>query len=260
MRAALYAGLVAGSVFLHSAGAFAGEGSSLRGLKPPPDALNALEPPGPDALEGLSWRAVELAPPLAPRLSLYTGNLDSHRASTSTLAFSSGFYRPLGHVETLGRGNFSPLHDALPKYTLYNHVSHALPGGWGLGFGVRQSEFNFVNANLLAFSAERYFGNFRGAYTLYSSRTDGTPMASAHRFQVNYFYGERNTVGLAYTTGRDIDHLGLAAGFPTSDVRDLTLSGRHWLSPNWALTYDVLSQEQAMYSRQCLSFGVSRSF
>jgi hypothetical protein len=43
-------------------------------------------------------------------------------------------------------------------------------------------------------------------------------------------------------------------------VRDLTLSGRHWLSPNWALTYDVLSQEQAMYRRQGLRFGVSRSF
>ena len=260
MRTALYAGLVAGSVFLQAAGAFAGEGSSLRGLKPPRDALSAIGSADAEAGDSPSWRAVELAPPLARRYSVYTGSLDSHSVSTSKLTFSSGFYRPLGQAPALGQGSFSPLHDALPKYTLYNHVSRALPGGWGLGFGVRQSEFNFINENLLSFSAERYFGNFRGAYTLYSSRVDGATMGAAHRFQVNYFYGERNTVGLAYTTGRDIDHLGFNIGLPMSDVRDLTLSGRHWLSPNWALTYDVLSQEQALYRRQGLRFGVSRSF
>jgi hypothetical protein len=46
-----------------------------------------------------------------------------------------------------------------------------------------------------------------------------------------------------------------------ADVRDLTLSGRHWLTPNWALTYDLLSQEHAYLNRrQGLRLGVSRSF
>lgn len=260
MRTALLAGLVAGSVFLQGAGAFAGEGSSLRGLKPPRDALDAMQGDRAEAGEGLNWRAVEIMPPLAPRLSLYAGQLERSHFSSSTASISSGLYRPLLPIRPLGDAGLSPLHDALPKYTLYSQVNQTLPGGWGLGFGVRQSEFNFATTNLLAFSAERYFGNFRGAFTLYANRADGSPAGSAQRFQVNYFYGERNTVGLAYTTGRDIDHLGLAAGLPVSDVRDLTLSGRHWLSPNWALTYDVLSQEQALNRRQGLRFGVSRSF
>jgi YaiO family outer membrane protein len=260
MRSALFAALVAGSVFLQADGVFAGEGSSLRGLKPPTDAARAMNGLRAEAADGLSWRAVEVMPPLAPRLSLYEGHLDRYHFSTGTASFSSGLYRPLGQIQGVGNGNFNPLHDALPKYTLYNHVTQSLPGGWGLGFGVRQSEFNFANSNLLSFSAERYFGSFRGAYTLYSSRTDGSSAGSAHRFQVNYFYGDRNTVGLSYTSGRDMDHHGPAVGLPIADVRDLTLSGRHWLSPNWALTYDLLSQEQALYRRQGLRFGVSRTF
>jgi len=44
-------------------------------------------------------------------------------------------------------------------------------------------------------------------------------------------------------------------------VRDLSLSGRHWLSTNWALTYDVQTQTQeSALRRQGLRLGVSRSF
>jgi YaiO family outer membrane protein len=261
MRTALYAGLVAGSVLLHPFTGFAGEGSSLRGLKPPRDALAAVAESDTAASEGLKWQGVENLRDLAPRLSLYGGSLETHHFSSHTLDFSSGLHRPFGQAYSpLGDGNFNPVHDVVPKYTLYNYVNQTLPGGWGLGFGVRQSGFNFGSSHLLAFSAERYFGSFRGAFTLYSSRADGSPLGSAHRFQVNYFYGERNTVGLAYTTGRDIEHPAVGIGVPLADVRDLTLSGRHWLSPNWALTYDVLSQEQALYRRQGLRLGVSRSF
>ena len=187
MRTALLAGLVAGSVFLQGSGAFAGEGSSLRGLKPPRivwTRWTALGPTPPRASAGvLSKSCRRLHPPLALR-----GQLNRYRISSGSASFSSGLYRPLGPIQPLGEGNFSPLYDAVPKYTLYNQVTQSLPGGWGLGFGVRQSEFNFASSNLLAFSAERYFGNFRGAYTLYSNRIDGSTNGSAHRFQVNYFY------------------------------------------------------------------------
>jgi YaiO family outer membrane protein len=263
MRTALWAGLVAGSVLLQAAAAFAGEGSSLRGLKPPRDALTSESVAAvATSSEGVKWQAAENTPDLAPRLSLYTGTLETQRFNSGNASVSSGRYRPLGAASTpLGAGNLDPLHNTLPKYAVYSQVNQALPGGWGLGFGMRQSEYNFATSNLLSFSAERYFGHFRGAYTLYSNVTDGTALASAHRFQVSYFYGERNTIGLAYTTGRDIDHLGLGVALPLNDARDLTLSGRHWFSPNWALTYDVLSQEQGTLARrQGLRLGVRRTF
>jgi len=262
MRTALCAGLVAGSVFLHAVSAFAGEGSSLRGLKPPRDDAEtaAVTPDASDP--GIRWRGVSNLLDLAPRLSLYGGSgvLETRHFATQHADYSMGLYRPLGTVSPLGEGSASPLNDALPKYTLHRQVTGTIGGGFGLGFGVRPSEYNFTTTNLLSVSAEQYIGSFRGAYTLYSNRADGSSLGSAHRFQVNYFYGERNTVGLAYTTGRDLEHLGPAVGLPANDVRDLSLSGRHWLSPNWALTYEALQQEQTLYKRQGLRLGVSRSF
>ena len=148
----------------------------------------------------------------------------------------------------------------LPKYSLSRHLTYNLAGGWGVGFGVRQSDYNFATHSLLSVSAERYLGNLRGAYTLYSNRTEGTDAGSTQRWQVNYFYGERNTVGLSYTTGRDIENLINPLGLALSDVRDLTLSGRHWVSTNWALTYDLLSHDGGLSRRQGLRLGVSRSF
>ena len=128
---------------------------------------------------------------------------------------------------------------------------------------MRHSEYNFSAADLLAFSAERSVGSFRGAYTLYSNRSDTLGNGASHRFQLSYLYGERNTVGLAYTTGRDVENLSQPLGLPNgaslADVRDWSLSGRHWLSTNWALTYDVQTQDST-YRRQGLRLGVSRSF
>ena len=262
MRSARYAGLVAGAVLLQGFVVFAGEGSSLRGLKPPSDevatsAQYALTGRGP-ALK----RAADDTLPISPRLFLSGGTFESRRFTTADADFRFGLHQPAGqNIAALAEPNIHTLHDVLPRHTSYSQFNQTLPGGWGLGFGVRQTEYNFATANLLSFSAERSFGNFRGAYTLYSNRAEGATLGSTHRFEVSYLYGERNTVGLSYTTGRDIESVALPAGLSLSDVRDWTLSGRHWLSPNWALTYDVLSQEQGpLYRRQGLRLGVSRSF
>jgi YaiO family outer membrane protein len=262
MRSARYAGLVAGAVLLQGSVVFAGEASSLRGLKPPRDdaassAQYALTGRGP-ALK----RADDDTLPISPRLFLSGGTFQSRRFTTADADFRFGLHQPVGqNIAALAESGVQTVHDVVPRQTSYSQFTQTLPGGWGLGFGVRQTEYNFATANLLSFSAERSFGNFRGAYTLYSSRAEGATLGSTHRFEVSYLYGERNTVGLSYTTGRDIESVALPAGLSVSDVRDWSLSGRHWLSPNWALTYDVLSQEQGpLYRRQGLRLGVSRSF
>jgi YaiO family outer membrane protein len=260
MMTAQKAWLVAGAVSLQGL-AFAGEGSSLRGLKIPTAAsetpaytLSGSEP-------RLKRTGDDPLPDFGARIFLSGGTSHVRRLTTDDMDYRFGLHQPNGaYAPALSEPGISSLIETSPRYTLSTRVTRALPGGWGLGFGVRQSEYNFASANLLSFSAERAFGSFRGAYTLYSSRAEGTGLGSAHRFEVNYLYGERNSVGLSYTTGRDIDNLSIPSTLSLSDVRDWTLSGRHWLSPNWALTYDVLSQEQVLFKRQGLRMGVSRTF
>jgi YaiO family outer membrane protein len=264
MRAARYA-IIAGAVGLQSLSALAGEGSSLRGLKVPASALDAeaVAPRFSGGAPRLKRNGDTALPQVVPpRLFLSGGTSQAHRVTAKDTEYRLGVHQPAGqNIPALAESNIHTLVDALPRYTLYSDVTRALPGGWGLGFGVRETEYSFSTRNLLSFSAHRDFGSFRGAYTLYSNGAEGSGLGSAHRFEVRYLYGERNTIGLSYTTGRDIDNAGLPMAFSSGDVRDWTLSGRHWLSPNWALTYDVLSQDQgSFYRRQGLRLGVSRSF
>jgi YaiO family outer membrane protein len=264
MRTTICAWLVGVSVFCQGL-SYASEGSSLRGLKPPRggDDVRTLALSPTQTASGLDWHAAA-RDDLAPRLTLYTGTRETHHFSAGEFTYTTSLHHPAGlSVSALPRTPFDPRFSGTPRYTLVNHATRELPGGWGVGFGLRQSDYGYTTSNLLALSAEHYFGNVRGAYTLYSNGANGSALAAAHRFQVNYFYGKRNVVGLSYTTGRDIDNVGLSAiGLPVADVRDLSLSGRHWLSTNWALTYDLLSQEQSLWSsrRQGLRLGVSRSF
>jgi YaiO family outer membrane protein len=263
MRTAIYAGIVAGCVLLNPFAVFAAEESPLRGLRIPGEAtdLDVAGPSTPGSEPGLKWRRVDTALDLGPRVMLYGGSLETRRFGIGSANVSVSLYRPQVHGLAGGSASVDRLHDVIPKYTLYRYVSQPLGPQWGLGFGVRHTEYSSATNQLYSVSAERYIGSFRGAYTLYSNRTDGADLGAAHRFQVNYLYGERNSVGLAYTTGRDIENAGLATGPGLADTRDWTLSGRHWLSTNWALTYDLLSHDSgSAYKRQGLRLGVSRSF
>jgi len=260
MMTAQKAWLVAGAVSLQGL-AFAGEGSSLRGLKIPSAVAEAPVYTLSGTEARLKRNSDTALPDFGARLFLSGGTSHSRRFTTNDTDYRFGLHQPNGaYIPALSEPGVASLIDTMPRYTLSTRVTRTLPGGWGLGFGVRQTEYNFASANLLSFSAERAFGSFRGAYTLYSNPAEGTGLGAAHRFEVSYLYGERNSVGLAYTTGRDLDRVAIPATLSLSDVRDWTLSGRHWLSPNWALTYDVLSQEQVLFRRQGLRLGVSRSF
>ena len=263
MNTGRFTGFLAGAVCLYGLAAHAAEGPAYRGLKLPANTFeNDASSYGIALSAAGARRSADIAlPDFAPRI-LFTGNVQTRALRAGDYEYRFALHQPFGHnVAALSEPSIHSLHDVVPRYTLYSHVTQLLPGGWGIGLGVRQTEYNFYSANLLSLSAERYWGSFRGAYTLFSSRAEGATLGSAHRFEVTYLYGERNTIGLSYTTGRDIDNFNIPTISALSDTRDWSLSGRHWLSPNWALHYDLLSQEQGtMYRRQGLRLGVSRAF
>lgn len=260
MRIALSAGLLSGALCMTTFTALAAEGSSLRGLKPLSGAFEAepLAAMFTGTAPGLKGDTDRRMFELSPRLSNFGGTFETRQSSANDIDFALGLHRPTGqNIAALAERNIHTLHDAVPRYTLFTHAEQALPGGWGLGFGVRHREYNFATSSLVALSASGNWGSWRSGYTLFSDSSGG----STRRMRVSYSYGERNTIGLAYTTGRDIETPSVPLGLQLQDVRDWTLSGRHWLSPSWALTYDVLSQEQnGHYRRQGLRFGVRGSF
>src|SRR6185369_17900552 len=105
-------------------------------------------------------------------------------------------------------GSLSEQHQVLPKTSGFVQIAKLLPDGWGANFGMRRSEYTTSGVNTLVAGAERYWGDWRAAYTLYSGRPDGGPSAETHRLQLTRFYGDRSSVGLSYSFGREIENVG----------------------------------------------------
>ena len=213
---------------------------------------------------GSSWRVahLDLSRQIADRYTIYGGLRGIRRFGLEDTEATMGFYYPLDATLTsVLEASVSPSYHVLPKYALFGQLQKALGGGWGASLGLRHSEYERSVVDVLSTTAERYWGNWRGAYTVYAGRPQGAASASAHRFQLTHYYGDHNFVGVDYTTGREVENVGPPRGVRSTDVNGWTLSGRHWLSSAWALTYDLVSHEQgALYRRQGLRLGVRHSF
>jgi YaiO family outer membrane protein len=175
-------------------------------------------------------------------------------------AYGSLYYPLAEHWNSVLEGNVSPTHNVLPEFSLGGQLQRVLPGGWLAGAGLRHNSFALTDSRVATISLERYWGDFRAAYTLFSGKPDGGSSASAHRFQFNYYYGDRDSAGLSYTTGREVENIGLA-GLRTTDVRNWTLSGRHWFARDWALSYDLSTHKQgSLYRREGFRLGLRYRF
>ena len=172
-----------------------------------------------------------------------------------------GFTYPLGETWTVQlEASLSPTHDVLPSYSVLGQLQKNLAHGWNLQAGIRHSEYTKFNTDIAILTAERYWNSFRGAYSLYLGRLDGGGTAPNHVVQFDYYYGERNSIGVLVANGREIADLG-PSGALITDVRSYALRGRHWIGPDWAISFEVLHHEQVgLYTRQGAQIGLRRAF
>jgi hypothetical protein len=73
----------------------------------------------------------------------------------------------------------------------------------------------------------------------------------AQRTQWSYSFGERNSLGMSYNSGRDVD----------ASPSQFGLFGRYWFSQNWSFSAEALSREPGSPLRlQDFRIGVQRRF
>jgi YaiO family outer membrane protein len=214
---------------------------------------------------GLSdWRSLYLegAHNIAERQTVYGGLRRTERFDKYDTEALVGYYHPLAPTWTLLlEGTASPQHQVLARGSALAQIFKSLPEGWGLNLGYRRSEFTTNGVNLFLAGAERYWGNWRGGVTVYSGQPDGAPSAESYRFQLTRYYGERSYVGVSYAFGREVENVGPPVGILTTDVRDLTINGRHWLTRDWALAWDLVAHEQGrLYRREGIRLGLRYRF
>ena len=172
-----------------------------------------------------------------------------------------GGYMPLSDKWLLQlEASGSNTHRVLPEWSALAQISLRLPAAWGVSLGARRSEYTDSGSRLLLASVENYFGSVRVAYTLYSGRPDGAASAASHRLALDYFYGERSSVGISGSTGRELESVGIGRAIVT-DVDSISLTARHWFTPHWAITGELLHHRQgALYTREGARVGIRLRF
>jgi YaiO family outer membrane protein len=170
---------------------------------------------------------------------------------------AGGLHQPLSdRLSTLLETSYASGHGLTQEWSMLGQVAASLGEGWGVRAGLRHSELGLkelplyspslgtgATADVGMLTLERSWNRYRGAYTYYTGRADNGTVASGHRVQVHYFYGERSSVGLAYTTGQQVESFGTAALVGTPEVSNVGVTGEHWLSEAWSLKYDALVEE-----------------
>lgn len=155
---------------------------------------------------------------------------------------------------------YSGTHRVLPKSALRGDIGYSLADGWLAWGGLKHTEYADAKVDLTSLSVERYWDKFRAAYTLSNSRLDSGGSATTHRMQADYFYGDRNRIGLGYVSGQEVENLG-QSGVLSSDVRSVFMVGTHWFAPQWGVSYELNQHRQGdSYTRKGISLGIRRLF
>jgi len=283
MNRTLYA-LVASIAALAASGA---SGSDLRGLQPASEPPGLILPASPwsaptNAAEFYSTAAVGLrlhrsaekaaaaigerraaghganrggAPDTGESYMLYGGVREVPRLGQPTVESYGGVFYPLaenwGSSLEAGVTRDSPF--ASRRYSLFGQFHTTLSPGHELSLGLKYT-YDTPQAPLYWLNSESAGGVANG--DALAPRPGG---GAGYQLQLSYLYGVRNTVGLAYASGRELEYFGLPYD-AFADARQFMLTGHHWLSPNWAFNYDIYAPDSNLLRRQGLRLGLRYRF
>ncbi|MDH5692433.1 MAG: YaiO family outer membrane beta-barrel protein [Gammaproteobacteria bacterium] len=191
--------------------------------------------------------------------------------------FEAGLYWPFGtdwlaNVE----GSISPVDIFLPKNSYTVKLQRIFSDtGWLITGGTRATKYPTSSMTQSILAVERYWSDFRGIYTFMPATIEHGGTVQGHDMLLSYYYKGLSFVGFGITFGREMEYDG--ASNPIFNTRAFRLTGRHWIDPNWAVSFDVSYYEQSPlsstqttattsnalitgYVRQGINIGIRRKF
>ena len=211
------------------------------------------------------WRSVYLdaTHTFAPRQTLYGTARETERFDLRDFELAAGYAHPFAENWTaVIEASHSPDHHVLADTSAFGQLYWAARAGWVLNGGARFSSYTDSDSRVLTAGVERYFGHYHASYTYYNGKPEDASSASSHRVAFNYYYFEdRSRVGVAVSWGREVENVGPPSGVITTDVRSLFIVGRHWLTPDWAIAWEIGTHEQGdLYRRTGGRLGLRHRF
>lgn len=197
---------------------------------------------------------------IADQHLISAGLRDTRRFGLSDTQVEASYSAPLTArlIGTLD-GTFSTSHHVLPKNSLGAILQYEVMPAWFVHGGIKNTQYDNASVNQGTLLLEHYFSSYRWAAAWRPTRALGTTAHSAD-FRFDYIYSDLSSVGVTLSAGRDV----ATVEGPTvivSDVRAITVNGRHWFNREWALHYEVGGTRQGdAYSKNGVLLGVEYAF
>jgi YaiO family outer membrane protein len=205
------------------------------------------------------WRGLYLEgkKDLAARQTIYARLDKTERFDQRDTQLLAGYYHPLGERTTgVVEASISGTHRILPEWSTLVQLEQQLGQGFGLQGGYRHTEYRTDTVDQGILGVERYWGDYRAAYTLYLSHLSGSSTVGSHLLRLDYYYAERSSVGLLLARGKEAENLG-SGSVVIDNTHAAGIIGRHALTRRWALSYELQSHDQDdRYRRNLLRVGI----
>ncbi len=209
-----------------------------------------------------SWKEFYLAGSyrLNPRLALFGQARATERFDQADQELRLGTDIALGENWTLTlEGTGAPDAQVLPSWSLAAQVDRRLPLGFGVQGGWRHAEYTASELDLFTVAGDYWFNRYRAGYTIYAASINNGPLIFSHRAQLDRYYQERSRVSLIASNGEEVESVG-GGFFIVNEVQTLTVTGEHWLSDRWALTWEIGQAWTTLYDKQRFRAGFTRQF
>lgn len=144
-----------------------------------------------------------------------------------------------------------------PNNGVAAHIGRPLAKGWGMDFRWAQKRYNTATVSTYTGLVEKYFGNYRAAYSLNASRLHGEQTSYAHLLALNWYMTDRTSFGIVAAAGEEAEVI-VPGQILQTDVASVTLSGRHQLNRRTTLRWWAGTHEQGdFYRRRYVGMAVS---
>jgi hypothetical protein len=172
--------------------------------------------------------------------SLYSGERETSRLGLRAAeAYGGIVYSPRGGWgSSLEAGYVQESMLAPRRYALTGQLHTAFSEGRSLSVGLKYRLQDTDAALRYGAGTEAPMAS---GYTLAPLRHAGAGFVPSYQLQMSYQYSTASSIGLAL--GRELETYTPIQDSANSGPRQFMLTGQHWVTPSWALSYDVLSQD-----------------
>ena len=143
-------------------------------------------------------------------------------------------------------------------YTAY--AGRRFDQGWVGELRAQRRNYDTATVTIWSARAERYFSDYRAAYTLYVSRLHGLANAVSHAFTLDWYRTADFSAGVTVAFGDENEAIGPGLVLESS-VASITINGRYALNRRFSLNGWVGVHEQGdFYRRQYAGLAVTAGF